>query len=78
VGVKHLLDRRRLLLWIDVPDLKLTSKSANEEMILVDLVQESRVLFVIDRSDDFFGACLDVDVADQHLLVVEARDSQHR
>ena len=62
--VKHLLNRWRLLLWINVPNLKLASKSAYQQVVLVDLVQESRVLLVFNRADNFFCPCLDVNVAD--------------
>jgi len=70
--IKDLLDRWSFLLRIDVPNLKLACKSANEQMISVHLVEERRALLIFNGVADGARARLDVDVADQNLLAVEA------
>ena len=77
VSIKHLLDDRRGLIWIDVPDLELASERANQKVILVDLVQVSGFLLVVNLRLDAFAACLNVDIADKYLRVMEARNRQN-
>ena len=76
--VKYLLNRWRLIVRVDVPNLKLSVKCADEEMIFVDLVQEGRVLVIVNLV--LYGPVprLDIDVTDQYLLVVEAGDGENR
>ena len=76
VCVEDLLDGGRLVVRVDVPNLELAVERADEQVILVDLVEEGRVLVVVDLVLDGAGARLDVDVADEHLLVVEAADCE--
>ena len=77
MSIKHLLDDRLGLIWIDVPDLELASKRANQKVILVDLVKASGALLVVNLRLDAFAACLDVDIADKYLRVVETRNRQN-
>ena len=62
--VKYLLNRRRLIVWIDVPNLKLSVQCANQEMIFIDLVQEGRVLVIINLVLNGPVPRLDIDVTD--------------
>ena len=77
MSIKHLLDDRLGLIWIDVPDLELASKRANQKVIFVDLVKASGALLVVNLRLDAFAACLDVDIADKYLRVVETRNRQN-
>lgn len=74
MSIEDLLDLWLVLEWIDVPDLKLASESADKEMVVFNLVEECGVLLVVDLLANAFLTSFDVHVADQHLLVVEARD----
>ena len=46
-------------------------------MILVDLIEVSGALLVVNLRLYSFAACLDVDIADEYLLFVEARNRQN-
>ena len=77
MSIKHLLDDRLGLIWIDVPDLELASKRANQKVILVDLVKASWFLLVVNLRLDAFATSLDVDIADKYLRVLETRNRQN-
>ena len=62
--VEYLLNRRRLIVWIDVPNLKLPVQCANQEMIFIDLVQEGWVLVIINLVLNGPVPRLDIDVTD--------------
>ena len=76
--VKDLLDRRRLIVGIDVPNLKLAVECADQEVIFVDLVQEGWVLVIFNLV--LYGpvARFDIDVTDQYLLAIEAGNGKNR
>ena len=76
--VKDLLDRGRLIVWIDVPNLKLAVECADQEVIFVDLVQEGWVLVIFNLV--LYGpvARFDIDVTDQYLLAIEAGNGKNR
>jgi len=78
MSIKDLLDGGLALVWIDVPDLKLTVESANKEVLFIDLVEESRVLVVIDLVINALASGLNINTADKDLLIVEARNGQDR
>ena len=78
MSIKDLLDGGLALIWIDVPDLKLTVESANKEVLFIDLVEESRVLVVIDLVINALASGLNINTADKDLLIVEARNGQDR
>ena len=78
MSIEDLLDGRLALVWIDVPDLKLTVESANKEVLFIDLVEESRVLVVIDLVINALASGLNINTADKDLLIVEARNGQDR
>ena len=67
MSIKHLLYDRLGLIWIDVPDLELASKRANQKVILVDLVKASWFLLVVNLRLDAFATSLDIDIADKYL-----------
>ena len=77
MSIKHLLDDRLGLIWIDVPDLELASKRANQKVILVDLVKASWFLLVVNLRLDAFATSLDVNIADKYLRVFETRNRQN-
>ena len=62
--VKYLLNRRRLIVRIDIPNLKLPVQCANQEMIFIDLVQEGWVLVIINLVLNVSVPRLDIDVTD--------------
>ena len=72
MSIENLFDRRLVLVRIDVPDLKFAVKSTYKEMLFIDLVEESGILMVIDLVANALTSCLDINIADQSLLVVEA------
>ena len=72
MGIEDLLDRGLLLVGVDVPDFELAVERSNKEVVLVDLVEEGRVLVVVDFVANRLAPRLDIDVHDQNLLVVEA------
>ena len=72
VGVEDLLDRRSFIIWINVPNFELAVECADQQVVLVDLVEEGWVLMVVNLVLDGLRPCLDVDVADENLLVFEA------
>ena len=74
--IKDLLDGWGVVVWIDVPNLELAVQSTNKEMIFIDLVEEGWVLVVVNLVLNALHTSLDIDVADEHLLVVEARDGE--
>lgn len=74
--IKDLLDGWGVIVWIDVPNLELAVQSTNKEMIFIDLVEEGWVLMVVNLVLDALHTSLDIDVADEHLLVVEAGDGK--
>ena len=74
--IKDLLDGWGVVVWIDVPNLELAVQSTNKEMIFIDLVEEGWVLVVVNLVLDALHTRLDIDVADEHLLVVEAGDGE--
>ena len=74
--IKDLLDGWGVVVWIDVPNLELAVQSTNKEMIFIDLVEEGWVLVVVNLVLDALHTSLDIDVADEHLLVVEAGDGK--
>lgn len=76
--VENLFDRGCLIVRINVPNLELAGERAHEKVILVDLVEEGRVLVVIDLILNALHSCLDIDIADQNLLVFEARNGEDR
>ena len=78
MSIEDLLDSGLALVWIDVPDLKLTVESANKEVLFIDLVEESRVLVVIDLVINALASGLNINTADKDLLIVEARNGQDR
>jgi len=78
MSIKDLLDGGLALVWIDVPDLKLTVESANKEVLFIDLVEESRVLVVIDLVINALASGLNINTANKDLLIVEARNGQDR
>ena len=78
MSIEDLLDLWLVLEWIDVPDLKLTVESANKEVLFIDLVEESRVLVVIDLVINALASGLNINTADKDLLIVEARNGQDR
>lgn len=78
MSIEDLLDGGLALVWIDVPDLKLTVESANKEVLFIDLVEESRVLVVIDLVINALASGLNINTADKDLLIVEARNGQDR
>ena len=47
-------------------------------MLFIDLIEESGILMVVDLVANTLASSLDIDVADQSLLVVETRDSKDR
>ena len=76
--VKDLLDRGRLIVWIDVPNLKLSVECADQEVIFVDLVQEGWVLVIFNLVLNGPVPRFDIDVTDQYLLAIEARNGENR
>ena len=78
MSIEDLLDSGLALVWIDIPDLKLTVESANKEVLFIDLVEESRVLVVIDLVINALASGLNINTADKDLLIVEARNGQDR
>jgi len=76
MGVKDLLKGRLLLIWIDVPNLELAVQSTDQEMILIDLVKEGRVLMIAELGTNGLATCLDIYVDDKDLLAVETGDSE--
>ena len=74
--IKDLLDGWGVVVWIDVPNLELAVQSTNKEMIFIDLVEEGWVLVVVNLVLDALHTSLDIDVADEHWLVVEAGDGK--
>lgn len=72
VGIEDLLDRWGFIVWINVPNFEFTIESADQKVVLVDLVEERRVLVVVNLVLDGLRSCFDIDVADQNLLVFEA------
>ena len=74
--IKDLLDGWGVVVWIDVPNLELAVQSTNKEMIFIDLVEEGWVLVVVNLVLDALHTRLDIDVADENLLVVEAGDGK--
>ena len=72
MSIENLFDRRLVLVRIDGPDLKFAVKSTYKEMLFIDLVEESGILMVIDLVANALASCLDIHIADQSLLVVEA------
>lgn len=70
--VEDLLDRRLVIIRVDVPDLKLAVKCADQKVVLVDLIQVCRVLVIVNLVLDGLGPRFDIDVADENLLVFEA------
>ena len=76
MSIKDLLDGWGVVVWIDVPNLELAVQSTNKEMIFIDLVEEGWVLVVVNLVLDALHTRLDIDVADEHLLVVEAGDGK--
>ena len=75
--VKDLLNRWGLIVWIDVPDLKLSVECADQEVIFIDLVEEGWVLVIFNLV--LYGpvARFDIDVTDQNLLAIEAGNSKN-
>ena len=47
-------------------------------MLFIDLVEESRVLVVIDLVINALASGLNINTADKDLLIVEARNGQDR
>ncbi len=76
VCIEDLLDCRLLLVGVDVPNFKFASHGTDEEVIFVNLVEESRALLIVNFVTDRSEACLDVNIADEDLFVVEARDGK--
>ena len=72
MGIKDLLDLWLVLEGINVPDLEFASKSADKQVVFVNLIEVSGVLLVVNLHADALFSGLDVYVADQNLLVVEA------
>ena len=76
MGIEDLFDGGGVIVGINVPYLELAVECADKQVIFVDLVEEGRVLVVVDLVLDSPVTRLDVDVADEHLLVVEAADGK--
>jgi len=76
--IKHLLHRRYVIVSIDIPNLKLAVESADKKVILVDLIEDRRVLVVVDLVFNALASSLNIDIADQNLLIVEAGNSKDR
>ena len=76
--VKYLLNRWLLIVWIDVPNLKLSVECADQEVIFVDLVQEGWVLVIFNLVLNGPVPRFDIDVTDQYLLAIEARNGENR
>lgn len=70
--IEDLLDRRSLRVGVDVPNLELAAKGANEEVVLINLVQAGGALLVFNLELNALATGLDVDINDQNLLVFEA------
>ena len=70
--IEDLLDRGSLRVGVDVPNLELAAKGANEEVVLIDLVQAGGALLVFNLELNALATGLDVDINDQNLLVFEA------
>ena len=77
MGIEYLLNGRGLVVWIDVPYLKFAVQSAYEQVIIVDLVKERRVLMIVNLVLNCPISCLYIHVADKNLFVIEATDSQN-
>ena len=77
MSIQDLLDRRLLIVRINVPDLKLAALGTNEQVILIDLIQEGRALLVLNLVADALATSLDVDDGEKDLLAVEAGNGQH-
>ena len=75
--IKDLLDGGLLLIRVNVPNLELAAHGANEEVIMVDLVEEGRTLLVRDLAANGPAARLDVHIADQYCAALEAGNGQH-
>ena len=70
--IKHLLDLGLLRVRINVPHLELAAQRADEQVVLVDLVEVGRALLVFDLVLNRLASSLDVHVNNQHLHIVEA------
>ena len=77
MSIQDLLDRRLLIVRINVPDLELAALGTNEQVILIDLIQEGRALLVLNLVADTLATSLDVDDGEKDLLAVEAGNGQH-
>ena len=62
--VKYLFNRWRFIVWIYVPNLKLSVECADQKVIFVDLVQEGGVLVIVNLVFNGPIPCLDIDVTD--------------
>jgi len=76
--ILHVLHRWRILVRVNVPNLKLAIHCANEKVVLVNLVEECWVLLVVDRVLNVLAASLDINIDDDNLLRVEAGHSKDR
>ena len=77
MSIQDLLDRRLLIVRINVPDLKLAALGTNEQVILINLIQEGRALLVLNLVADALATSLDVDDGEKDLFAVEAGNGQH-
>lgn len=75
---ENLLEARRLCTWVDVPDLEFTAKGTNKKVVSIDLVQISWILLVVNLMSNRLASCLNIDIDNEHLLVVETGDCQNR
>ena len=76
--ILNVLQRGLIIVRVDVPDLKLAVHRADEKMVLVNLVEESWVLLVVDRVFNVLATSLDINIDNQNLLGVKARNGKDR
>ena len=76
MGIDNESDLWLLLSGLDVPDFECALDGTNKHVVLVDLVQVSWAVLDLESLLDLSAPRLDVKLGDDHLLLMEARDSQ--
>ena len=76
--VQNLLDSGLLVVRVNVPNFELASLCADEQVVVIDLVQEGRRLLVLNLVADALAPGLDIHIGQEDLLAFETRHSQHR
>lgn len=78
MSIQNLLHAWLFILMFDVPNFEFAALSADEQVILIDLVKTGGCLLVLNRFAEAFAAGLDIDNGKKNLLALEAGDCQHR